>query len=306
MRDINEEKRINAANLIKRSMRQYFENKAIDRMSSTLIHRHRRHHSKKLFDFHKTKDGRDYPDLHSNMKTIAKDLKNKLGAFNEDELGFVRNFYSKEFYIVHASDYNLIDRAKKSLTLLSRVSLQERKIPFDEANSKDDATFLGNDKYVFFSLEVGREPKKKRSNFGNHFYRIRYSANKYSLVYSSMVLYDQLYKCKHLNMLEHSVRIIDRIGISSDSVEQIELSILRRTNGGSAFSGYFNSINGLLYSLLIDIRELKNEQDKKKLLSASTDEEFNNIINGFYRPEVRIPIVAGFFQWEYEYIERNI
>ncbi|MDX7986061.1 hypothetical protein FE392_01750 [Xenorhabdus sp. 12] len=277
------------------------ENNAIDKMRDTMIRQAEENSKDTIYDFHKFSGGRGYPDLHANMRTIAQDLKIKLGVLNQEESIFEKIFKSKEFYIVHASDRNLINETKKSLTLLSRARLDKTDILFNNRNSTNlDIENLGNHYYVYFSLEVGKELKKSKSKFGNHLYRIRYSGNKSSFIHSSMVLFDHLVPSMHLYKINGNKRLLDDIDISQESKEQLTRRKMQR--GNSSFSGFENCINGLLYSILIDIRNLDNEDDRKKLLSTHSDDGINLIINGLYRPEVRVPIVAGFLEGEYEYI----
>ncbi|PHM44767.1 RHS repeat-associated core domain-containing protein [Xenorhabdus mauleonii] len=305
MKSMNAEKNINAANVIKRSIRRHFENNAIDEMRKTMINAANNHNFGAIYDYHKLKDGDNYPDLRSNMRTITQDLRNELGIINENQQGFVQAFKSKEFYIVHASENNLIDSTKKSLNLFSRATLMERKMTFCDYSgaTQKDLSYLGNDRFVSFSLEVGRNPKKCKSRFGHHFYRIRYSGNKFSLMHSSMMLFDQLNPYLYLEGSANRERLFNHFNISAESRKQLEGRTIRR--GDSSFSGFDNSINGLLYYILNDISKLCNEHDRKKLLSARSDDEFNLIINGLYRPEVRVPRMAGFLDGEYEYIKHG-
>ncbi|MBI6547770.1 hypothetical protein [Xenorhabdus lircayensis] len=292
----------------RRATRQCWASRAIDRMSKTMTERAEEGVSKIIYDFNKTECYDDSPNLHFNMRTITDDLRNSLGKFTNEELEFAKSFKSKEFYIVHVSDKYLIDNlnnSKKDLNLYSRVRLEEKKISFNKYNSSvKDISRLGNDDYVFFSLEVGIIPKKTKSVFGNYFYRIRYSGDNISLMHSSMVLFDNLMPKKHLGQPFCCKRLFERLKISDSSKAQFRARKLCR--GKSSFSGFYHSLNGLLYSIIHVIRELENEDDKKELLSARSDEEINLIINGLFRPEVRVPRMIGFVEGSYQVTKYNL
>ncbi|OTA20579.1 type III secretion system effector and immunogenic protein OspC2 [Xenorhabdus beddingii] len=294
-----------AANRIKRAFRQCWENRAIDRMSDTMRRnadnakaKHGVSTFEEIYDFNKTVNFDYYPNLHFNMRTMADDLRKSLGNLTNEESTFAENFMSQAFYIVHVSDKNFTENnSTGDLNLYSRVRLLEKGVEFNNRNSTpDDIKRLGNDDYVFFSFEVGEEPKKIQSRFGCFFYRVRYTPRNFSLRHSSMVLFDHLSPKQHL--IKGINRTIDHLDISVVSKDHLRERRLRR--GRSIFSGYENSINGLLYSIIHDIRELKDENDKKKLLSARSDKEINLIVNGLFRPEVRVPRMIGILRGGYQ------
>ncbi|WP_340618479.1 hypothetical protein [Xenorhabdus entomophaga] len=282
--------------------RRRWANRAIDQMSQAIAGNQ---DSDMVYDFNKKPSDKCFPDLHSNMWTVTNDLRQSLGEFTDEELNFEKVFKSKEFYIVHASDKNLInkpDNLKRDLNIYSRLRLEEKGIPFsDNHTTITDMEDLGNNDYVFFSLEVGQTPKKIKSRFGNYFYRIRYSGGNLSLRYSSMTLFDQIDPVSHLSKFPaERKRLLDYLKITDNSKQHLRARRLRR--GTSFFSGALNSINGLLNSIIRDIRLLENESDRKKLLSARSDDDINMIVNALYRPEVRVPRMIGFVEGDYEMI----
>lgn len=152
---------------------------------------------------------------------------------------------------------------------------------YNYLSSLSDNKALGHDDYVFFSLEVGEEPKKTKSRFGSNFYKIDY--NHLALKYSSMVLVDQYLQeapkdCRISNLSEKGKKILDenRRHFSEDIMYQgQDLSIIS------------------LGCAIIKKARLLPKEDQNLILNSKTDDEINNIINGFYRPEIRVPGMVG-------------
>ncbi|PHM60974.1 hypothetical protein [Xenorhabdus ishibashii] len=228
-------------------------------------------------------------NLHAGMQHNIENLRHQIQMqpLSDKEQQFADVFMKKDFFIVHASDVNLINNNERNLLIYSRHRLQEKGIKFPTHHSSvQDILGLGNDDYVFFSLEVGYTLKKPLSIFGANFYRIPYRRENMALRHSSMTLIDQIkLKAPDSRMLEK---------ISQQARTYLKTRGFVREN--VHFCGIDNCLEGLLYSIILETRNLGRlsmEKDVNLILSARTDDEMNRVINGLFRPEVRVPRMVG-------------
>ncbi|PHM73489.1 hypothetical protein [Xenorhabdus kozodoii] len=234
-------------------------------------------------------------NLHISMQNNIDELRCKILPLSNEEQQFADAFMGKNFFIVHATNANLTNNPAKNLLIYSSCRLKVNKIEFPEHNSSYQDRFgLGNDDYVFFSLEVGNTLQKPYSIFGLNFFRIPYKRENMALRHSVMTLIDQI------KLEPPKSRMIKNI---SESARK-HLETRNFTREKTHFCGIDNCLEGLLYSIVLEIRDLGNyswmKNDANLILSARTDDEINQVINGLFRPEVRVPkmvgIPSGFYQ----------
>lgn len=207
-------------------------------------------------------------------------LRTRLGSLTGDEELFLGVFKNAPFYAVHCTDSRSVLNKKEELIIYSRKKLIEKNIFFNADNTQPiDLSLLSNDDYVFFSLEVGKQLKKNSSRFGSIFFKIPYSHPVFRN--SSMVLTDQVTLCK------------STCRIPGLSQKACELLSAREFDGLKIFfNGKMMSLLGLAYSIIVDNRSLP-VADQKIVLSARTPTELSNVVNSFFRPEIRVPHMVG-------------
>ncbi len=237
-------------------------------------------------------------NLHSDMQENIQTLQAKIQQepLSNEEQRFADAFMNKDFFIVHASKTNLINNG--NLLFYSRKQLEEKRIKFPNYHtSTGDLGRLGNDDYVFFSLEPGNNLQKVYSRFGTHFYRIPYKRENVALRHSSMVLFDQL----RLASAAHDSNLLKNM-ISSIARRSLKDRVFEAH--GICFSGFDNCLQGLLYSIILEARQLDRwgQNDAQKIFSARSDDEMNRVINGLFRPEIRVPKMLGICAGGYQAI----
>ncbi|MDX7991877.1 hypothetical protein [Xenorhabdus littoralis] len=243
-------------------------------------------------------------NLHVDMQNNIDRLKHEINLkpLSNDEQKFADVFMGKDFFIVHASKADLRSNDDQRLFIYSRCRLEEKskeekKIEFPEYHSSpQDIERLGNDHYVFFSLEVGNTLQKKVSRFGYHFYRIPYKKENIALKHSAMVLLDQLDPKPEQTRMLNTISSLAHKFLSDRYFERYQI----------CFFGIDNCLQGLLYSIILETRRWKEksglDKDVDVILSSRTDDEINKVINGFFRPEVRVPRMLGALRGDYQAI----
>ncbi|BET96676.1 hypothetical protein [Xenorhabdus taiwanensis] len=235
-------------------------------------------------------------NLHNDMQNNIKNLQHKIQIqpLSNEEQQFANAFMRNDFFVVHASDVNLINNPERNLLIYSRYRLQEKGIEFPTHHSStQDILGLGNDDYVFFSLEVGNTLQKPFSLFGANFYRIPYKRENMAFRHSSMTLIDQI------NLNAPDGKMIEKISIRAR--EHLKCRAFLREN--VHFCGIDNCLEGLLYSIILETRDLSRlsmKNDASLILSARTDNEMNSVINGLFRPEIRVPRMLGIPSGSYQ------
>jgi insecticidal toxin complex protein TccC len=206
-----------------------------------------------------------------NGRSIAEEV----GDLDSEEKAFLEVFSAKDFYVTHATERKVSSKSG-DLILFSRKRLVEKGTVFPEDHSmEEDIEELGNDDYVFFSLEVGEKSKKKESRFGGLFYRVNYSHPIFD--FSSMSLLDQL----NMQIPQPSI-----VGLSNDARATLRARKYTRLN--ILFHGREDSMKGLACSI-IEVARMLPERDKQIILCARSDDEVNRVINWIFRPEIRVP-----------------
>ncbi len=201
-------------------------------------------------------------------------------ALNLKERRFFQRFLKQDFYLTHATNANLLS-ASGDLNIYSRKRLMEKRVLFPADNSSDmDVRGLGNDDYVFFSLEVGVPLSKTDSRFGTTLHKINFSQENFR--HASLCLFDQL----ELTVPQPKIDKLSNEGksILSKRPEPERLSIF--------FNGRDESLKGLAYNI-IKLARMLPEQDQDVLLSADQPAQMNKLINYLFRPEVRVPRMVG-------------
>ncbi|WP_340609842.1 hypothetical protein [Xenorhabdus bharatensis] len=215
-----------------------------------------------------------------NIKNLKEKV--KVDSLTIDEKDFYQRFLDAKFYAVHATNSPKVIDKESNLTLFSRNKLIEKGISFPKKNTTlVDRTWIANDDNVFFSLEVGFAPSKnprenKGSRFGNTIYKIPFIAPVFDC--ASMVLFDQIElenpRC-HIN------------GLSSQAKSLLERRFKPNPND-ICFYDRKDILNSIALSIIEITRRFK-EKDKKIILGASSDKEFNDILRSFFRIEIRVP-----------------
>ncbi|EFA4880021.1 DUF4116 domain-containing protein [Escherichia coli] len=205
-------------------------------------------------------------------------LSRELAPLSEKEKIFFDRVSKLEFTVTHATNADVINE-KNTLTLLSRKKLQERKIDLTWGSHavNSDTNTIGNDDFVFFAIEPGTGGFKKKSAFGKTMYAINFDAPVFSQT-SWVSLQEQLFSetgdtkghISDISEEAHKILSFQEIPVK----ENMFLAKDFRT--------------GLALSLIKKFRELPLK-DQDNLLSANGDHAFNSIINGIYRPEVKVP-----------------
>ncbi|CAI2325771.1 TPA: DUF4116 domain-containing protein [Vibrio parahaemolyticus] len=222
----------------------------------------------------------DEPNGFASMKKLSADniskLVKSLGSLDDNEIRFFEKILSLKFAITHATDANVINN--NTLTLFSRKKLDERNISYRSGlSTARDIEEFKNDDFVFFSIEPGDGGFKHNSRFGRTVYAVDFDNPSLSQV-AWVSLQEQL-MCDCENTRKH-IR-----GISEESHK-----ILSYTRLGIRSSMFLakDFRKGLALSLIKRFRELP-EHDRQTLLSNLHLKYLNDVINGIYRPEVKVP-----------------
>ncbi|NDO82766.1 hypothetical protein CJP72_18915 [Citrobacter sp. NCU1] len=211
----------------------------------------------------------------------------RTSKFDKQEMNFIANFIKQDFYLSHATNAN-IENANGDINIYSRKMLQDKKIAFNESNSDfEDVNGLGNDDYAFFSLEIGPALKKQKSRFGNTIYKSSVSNGAFK--FASLSLIDQLTmvfpepKIPGLSY-EGKVQLAGRPSLKREEV---------------FFHGLDDSILSLANHIVLSTRVLSRQSDRDVILNERNPDKLDRIMNYLFRPEVRVPRMAGIKNGEY-------
>ncbi|WP_137199719.1 hypothetical protein [Pseudomonas sp. CFBP13528] len=208
----------------------------------------------------------------SNLHTLRKEL----GGLSAQESSFLQNFFKVPLYATHSTAAP-VKRDDDSVALFSRQKLIDRHIIFNTENSpQEDIKLLGNDDFVFFALEAGSEPKKPSSRFGGTTYRFDFDATAFKE--SAWLSLVEMRFAKTPNLDRH----IDGL----NSTEYANLSKRTLQPFETVFSGG-DMKAGIGLSLIRDLRKL-SPTTNHRLLSCTGEVEINKLINGLYRPEIKV------------------
>lgn len=211
----------------------------------------------------------------------------RANEYTNQELDFIEKFIKQDFYLVHATNAN-IESENGDINIFSRKMLQDKKIKFNQWNSyPEDVYGLGNDDYAFFSLEVGPALKKNASRFGSIVYKI--SASNGAFKFASLSLVDQL------SMYFPNPKIP---GLSYEGkIELKNRPYLKREE--MFFHGLDDSILSLARHIVLSTRFLSEQSDRDVILNERHPDKIDRIMNYLFRPEVRVPRMAGIKNLEY-------
>lgn len=238
----------------------------------------------------KWKEDRADPTM-SGIRALSRANKQKLytslafPALTHEEKEFLHKFLAVSFFATHATRVN--SPLGSTLELFSRQKLITRNKSFNTSNSPpEDIALLGNDDFVFFSLEVGAAPKKTDSRFGDVCYRVNFRHSIF-VDYSWLSLVEMRFAqtpevCRHLMLPPEDLKILSR------------RKLFPSTN--IVFFGK-DMIIGIALSILKDAR-LLSKDGQRRILSMLSEDDLNKIVNGFYRPEIKVP--RHFFSRDYE------
>lgn len=222
------------------------------------------------------------------LKQLTKNnSKNSRLELNEQENAFVEHFVRQDFYLSHATKANLLNE-KNDLNIYSRRSLISKKIIFPKDNSTEfDVIGLGNDDYVFFSLEIGPMPSKQgKSRFGNIVHKISFSNEAFT--HASLSLLDQI-----------ALTIPDaKIPGLSEEGKRILASRSKPATQDIFFTGRADSLYSLAHSI-VGATRLLSQEDKDVILNERNPQKLDRITNQLFRPEVRIPRMVGVKQGDF-------
>ncbi len=218
----------------------------------------------------------------ADIKVISKNnirgLYQSLGVLSQDESDFLSRFLESKMFATHTTSAP-VENEKGIVSLFSREKLIDRGILFNTKNSpEEDISILGNDDFVFFSLEVGETPKKPSSRFGGEMFRFDFS--KPSFTDASWLSLAEMRFSSTPHLSRHVQGLTDE--------EYGKLSKRELPRFGSVFHGT-DMKTGIALSLIKDFRNNLSDASRGKLLTWSTDDELNRLVNGMYRPEIKVP-----------------
>ncbi|HHJ3242452.1 TPA: DUF4116 domain-containing protein [Vibrio parahaemolyticus] len=205
-------------------------------------------------------------------------LTKELGRLEEKEISFLDKILRMKFSATHATDANIINN-KNTLSLFSRMKLEQRNMEFSRENhpTSGDIGELANNDFVFFSIEPGKGGFKDNSRFGKTIYVVDFDNPAFSQV--SWVSLQEQYLSFGNNTKKH-IR-----NISDDAHEILSFSDID-IKSNMLLAKDFKK--GVALSLIKKFRQLPIN-DRENLLNTQSLEQFNSIINGVYRPELKVP-----------------
>jgi hypothetical protein len=222
-----------------------------------------------------------FRSLQSHSAQHLQNLHAELSPFTPEEKGFLDRGLSMKYYATHFTRNDLVStnaKGQQVATLFSRDKLlRDGTISFRTGNSKVvDRYYLGNSDHVFFALEVGDTPKKQKSQFGPNRLRVPLDHPSFRQT-ASLKLNDS-----SLPQLRDSV--LAKYGASSEEAQTILGKHYHITEN---FVGK-DMVPGLLMTAISDSRKIGHDTNQK-IMNAQTEDDFNEIFSGLYRPEVRVP-----------------
>ncbi|EGM2645760.1 hypothetical protein IRP70_004978 [Salmonella enterica] len=196
------------------------------------------------------------------------------GEKTKKEKDFINFFISREFYAVHFSDSQLIDK-DGYLRIYSAKHLKEKKMVSYKKTAIRDIRYLGNSDYVFLSLEVGCTPKKVTSRFGTTRYSVPFTTSRF--FHCDIVLLDQFDLSPPVCKLPISKK---------------GNMYLSRRESYSRCNIYYRGAYHFIFclaELIVKETRILSVEDKEIILNTRDDHGINNIINNMFRPEIRVP-----------------
>ena len=208
-------------------------------------------------------------------RNIAR-LRAYLGRLSKNEASFVTRFEQQPFYATHFTSDDRDDG--QTVKLLSRKNLQERNIAFNTSNTQAiDLKMAAHDDHVFFALEVGSRPQKTSSRFGGIIYRFSLQQSRFRYAWISL---NDMVKPKENNLRYYFPNLLETDYV----VAQMTVDFYNTTDfvftGAATFVGVALSI--------VHLSRRLSSRAVKVLLSATTQEELNKVLNGLFRPEMKL------------------
>ncbi|WP_333995501.1 RHS repeat-associated core domain-containing protein [Burkholderia orbicola] len=212
----------------------------------------------------------------SNLTSLTKE------SLSGIEREFLSNFERQPFYLTHFTSSDIRNQ-NGSLEILSRVQLKKKGIKFSESNTDQlDLGSFATDDFAFFSIESGHAAHKSSSRFGNIRYRtplnkIDSKVSKYAhLEATDLAQNDQRPVTKPPGFLSRD----DKEKFFHGEVEQHQITDL-------IFYGK-KMMTGIGLRIVRDLKEF-SPPTRSEVLSSETPEQFNEIVNSFYRPQILFP-----------------
>ncbi len=209
-------------------------------------------------------------------------VKNEAGQqLKAEEQKFFDKFLNQPFFATHFTRNNLDDgTGNGTVKLYSRKKLMEEHptIDFDQENSSDaDLSNAANDEYAFFALECGHSPQKKSSFFGNNLYRFDFGQGSFQHAWISLN-----------DMVEpRPNKLRNRIpGLAEHDYRMANALIEPTSKPYYVFEGE-KMLPGVALTLIQASRAM-SPVARDKILKAETSTEFNNVMNGLFRPEIKV------------------
>jgi len=292
------EVRNEAANTITRHMRAHIAKEAYNELEASELWKHCKAalvNAGKL----QASENLSAPQL-SAMNIRA--LRQKLGRLTESEAALYEAFMQKKFFATHFTDQRLDKPSShdKTLSLFAQDKLQKKGIIFSNSTGKSMFDWSADNKFVFFALECGEKPKKLDSRYYGHtVYRVPFDAPVFQqtawggLDYSSDKLRPDRDPKKHF------------AGMNDQEADTIKTVLRRQTRDlhqPEAYDDIFvgkDLIEGAALTAISRIRALTEAQPDesgklpplaKRLLNSKTDAEIDGLLNGIFRPMIRVPI----------------
>jgi hypothetical protein len=198
-------------------------------------------------------------------------------AFTAEEHAFMDNLFDTPFYATHFTNADVVQDDKA--TLLSRKSLLDAGIIFNTENStKDDIECLANDDCVFFAMEPGEFVKKPTSRFGDKLHSFNFSDPIFAE--NGWMSLNEMLKTK-----------LDTAGKHLPWLSETEREDLQSREIGTVDHVFLGPhiLMGLALTILDDCRTILTPENRDRVLAIRSADELNAIVNGFYRPELKLP-----------------
>lgn len=227
-------------------------------------------------------------------------LQRNLGSLNEQEQAFIKRFLASKFYITHATDAvdKVVTKDSQTLQLYSLQKLLDSDTPCHAASFADAYT-LGNIDFVFFSLEASETHNKFGSRFGGVMFRISFDGPAFDVAWLSLT--EMLNFPGPKQALRQLCNGLVSRGLSEEGLAQFWGSLIAEFEGERYMPsdlpsrlkcGQYDIVffgKDMKYGLALNIikvsRNLEKEVDRKLFLEHDIDQ----LINGLFRPEVKVP-----------------
>lgn len=219
-------------------------------------------------------------------------LQHRVSPLNGAELAFYRRFVATRLFAVHFTRTPLApvapdpgDTPPATLRLYSNANLRARRVSFTEGAGEGERDSMGNGDFVFFSLEVGAQPRKPTSRFGS--VRYRFDVDRHAMLREdAWVSMDDMH--------------LEKLGLAPDRPTPLVMGLLQpfdrmpasdAPNGRLSTHVFFGGDvrRGMALALIDRIRFLRAPESRDALLRATSDDELNRVLNGLFRPEMKVP-----------------